>query len=244
MAFNSILIFFFGVSFLFIGALASGHPAVCSSGKRQSPVDINTYFAILNKTLEPLEREYHFHVAHNTTFVTDGKHLEISLGGSGGLKIYGKTYNLTQLLFHTPSEHRFNSVPYAAELQQIHEAADGSRAVVAILFKYGPPSPFIYMLKPQLQELAKKPCTEQRIDIPKFDLSFLRKWPRDYYRYLGSHTSPPCDENVIWNVLCEAKTISMEQVDELSAPLCEENKNNARPVQPLNGRKVETYDEV
>lgn len=37
-------------------------------------------------------------------------------------------------------------IRYAAEVQQVHEAPDGSRAVVAILFKYGPPSPFIDMV--------------------------------------------------------------------------------------------------
>ncbi|KAL2900188.1 Alpha carbonic anhydrase 1 chloroplastic [Bienertia sinuspersici] len=217
--------------------------AVCSSGKRQSPVDINTNEAVLNKTLEPLDRDYHVEKA---TLLTNGTLIEISFVGKGELKIDGKAYKLKQLHFHTPSEHHLNGVDYVAELHQVHEATDGSRAVVAILFKHGPPSPLVDMLMPQLKELANKPCTGhvQKVDIPKFDLSFLRKWPRDYYRYQGSLTTSPCDENVIWNVLCEAKTISMDQATALSAPLCQENKNNARPVQPLNGRKIQTYDEV
>ncbi|CAO2839324.1 unnamed protein product [Amaranthus hypochondriacus] len=238
----SIFLFFFGASSLFIPALASGTPDVCSTGKNQSPVDINTYEAVLNNTLQPLHRDYNLQKA---TLVSDGKHVEISFVGSGGLKIEGKVYNLKKLEFHTPSEHLLNSIPYAAELQQVHEAADGSLAVVAILFKHGPPSPFIHTLMPMLEEVAKKACKgEERIEIPKFEMINLRKWPRDYYRYHGSLTSPPCQENVLWNVLCEAKTISVEQVAALKAPLCEENKNNARPEQPLNGRIIQTYDEV
>ncbi|KMT06781.1 hypothetical protein BVRB_7g159400 [Beta vulgaris subsp. vulgaris] len=243
MALNSILIFFFGTA-LFMVAIASEAPPVCSSGKRQSPIDINTYEVVLNKTLEPLDRDYHI---NKGTLVTNGTHVEMTFSGGGVLKINGKAYDLKKVQFHTPSEHHLNGIQYAAELQQVHEAADGSRAVVAILFKDGGPScTNLDMIMPQLKELAKTPCVghEQKVDIRKFDLSFLRRWPRDYYRYPGSLTSPPCDENVIWNVLCEAKTISTEQITALSAPLCEENKNNARPVQPLNGRKVQTYDEV
>ena len=48
--------------------------AVCSTGKKQSPVDINTYEAVLNNTLKPLDRDYNVQKA---TLVSDGKHVEV-----------------------------------------------------------------------------------------------------------------------------------------------------------------------
>ncbi|KNA11924.1 hypothetical protein SOVF_130620, partial [Spinacia oleracea] len=122
---------------------------------------------------------------------------------------------------------------------------DGKRAVVGVFFNYGKPDPVLTMLKPELDKLAKEPCQrkERKVDIPMFDSSFLKRRPRKYYRYPGSLTTPPCDENVIWNVLSEVETISKDQVEALKAPLREAYKiKNARPTQPLNGRKVQTYD--
>ncbi|CAO2839326.1 unnamed protein product [Amaranthus hypochondriacus] len=126
---SSIFLFFFGASSLFIPALAS--PNVCLTGKKQSPVNINTNEVVLNNTLQPLDRGYNL---LNATLASEGKHIEIKLHGRGEVIIDCKTYNLRQMHWHIPSEHRFNGVQYASELHQVHVADDGSRAVVAILY--------------------------------------------------------------------------------------------------------------
>lgn len=259
MASFSITLVFFGASLLLVAALASEKGevpkfnylesekwgaidpkfAACSKGKRQSPIDIKTTEVVLDKNLQPLTRKYH---VFNTSLQTDGLDVEVKFNVRGGLIIDGKTYNLKQMHWHTPSEHRLNGVQYAAELHQVHVADDGSRAVIAILLQEGPPSPVLTTLKPQLDELAMKPCEGEQVVIPKFDSRFLKKRPRHYYRYLGSLTTPPCDENVIWNVLAKVKTISKEQVAALKAPACTPNKKNARPIQQLNGRTVQKYE--
>ncbi|KMT06783.1 hypothetical protein BVRB_7g159420 [Beta vulgaris subsp. vulgaris] len=221
------------------------HPnyAACSKGKRQSPININTNDVVANKTMKPLSRKYHI---YNATLCTDGYDTEVAFNGRGELIIDGRTYKLKQMHWHTPSEHRLNGVQYPAELHQVHATDDGNRAVVAILFEYGKPDPVLTMLKPQLNELAKEPCQgglERQVAIPWFGSSFLKKRPRKYYRYPGSLTTPPCDENVIWSVLTKVESITKDQIEALKAPLCEANKiKNARPTQPLNGRKVQKYD--
>uniref|UniRef100_A0A7C9DTV8 Carbonic anhydrase n=1 Tax=Opuntia streptacantha TaxID=393608 RepID=A0A7C9DTV8_OPUST len=215
--------------------------SLCSSGKSQSPIDIITSETFINKSLEPLTRNYH---VFNASLLTDGKHLQVPFSVRGGLIIDGKTYNLKQMHWHTPSEHRINGIQYAAELHEVHIAADGSATVVGILFEEGPPSPLLTMLKPQLDELAKKPCEgpQEEVAVPTFASSFLRRRPRRYYRYMGSLTTPPCTEKVLWNVLAKVKTISKDQVALLKATVCGANKENARPTQPLNGRIVQKYD--
>jgi carbonic anhydrase len=50
---------------------------------------------------------------------------------------------------------------------------------------------------------------------------------REYYRYEGSPTTPPCTEGVHWIVLKNPVTVSSEDL----APLQERIRSNARPVQ-------------
>ena len=216
--------------------------STCSSGKQQSPIDIITSDVIVNKTLQPLTRDYH---VYNASLSTAGVSVEVVFSGRGEVVIDGKAYYLKQMHWHTPSEHRINGIQYDAELHQVHAASDGSRTVVGILFKYGPPNPLLTLLKPELDELAKKPCQgqDQKVGIPRFESFYVRRRPRKYFRYLGSLTTPPCDENVLWNVLTKVKTISKGQVAAMKAPLCAANKmRNCRPIQPLNGRRVQLYN--
>jgi carbonic anhydrase len=51
---------------------------------------------------------------------------------------------------------------------------------------------------------------------------------------MGSLTTPPCTENVLWMVMKQPLPISPEQIAIFSRLY----KNNARPVQPQNGRLV------
>jgi carbonic anhydrase len=57
---------------------------------------------------------------------------------------------------------------------------------------------------------------------------------RRYYQFMGSLTTPPCTEGVLWLVLKEPMTLSREQL-KLFTQLF---PNNARPVQPGNSRVV------
>jgi carbonic anhydrase len=53
-----------------------------------------------------------------------------------------------------------------------------------------------------------------------------------YYSFEGSLTTPPCTEGVTFYVLKTPTALSKDQVQ--AFPF----KSNARPVQPLNGRKI------
>jgi carbonic anhydrase len=51
---------------------------------------------------------------------------------------------------------------------------------------------------------------------------------------MGSLTTPPCSEGVIWYVLKKHPTVSAQQIATFSRiyPM------NARPIQPRNGRSI------
>ena len=58
---------------------------------------------------------------------------------------------------------------------------------------------------------------------------------REYYRFSGSLTTPPCSEGVNWLVLKHPVTASEKQIEQLHAAM---GHDNARPVQPLNARVI------
>jgi len=58
---------------------------------------------------------------------------------------------------------------------------------------------------------------------------------RDYYRFDGSLTTPPCTEGVLWLVLKQPVIASKPQIDQFTKVM---GHPNNRPVQPVNARKV------
>lgn len=69
----------------------------------------------------------------------------------------------------------------------------------------------------------------------------LRLYSHTYYRYVGSFTTPPCTENVIWSVLAQVREMTVDQAAALMAPLEQAYRRNNRPTQPMNGRIVQVY---
>uniref|UniRef100_A0A7N0SYZ7 Carbonic anhydrase n=1 Tax=Kalanchoe fedtschenkoi TaxID=63787 RepID=A0A7N0SYZ7_KALFE len=217
--------------------------ALCANGKTQSPINIVTDDVVKNKKLKSLVRDYQ---STNATLINNGYNLGMKFNPDvGTLKVDGKEYSLIQMHWHTPSEHQIDGEEFPAEIHLVHmEPEHGTLAVVGILFKYGSSDPVLNKLKDELEELAKEKCQEDeeaRIPVDKVNIKYLRKTNKKFYRYIGSLTTPPCSESVVWNILTKVKTISKEQVELLQAPLDSSYKKNCRPVQPLNGRKVEVY---
>lgn len=58
---------------------------------------------------------------------------------------------------------------------------------------------------------------------------------RDYYRFNGSLTTPPCSEGVTWLVMKDAVTVSKAQVEQFTRTM---GPVTNRPVQPVNARPV------
>jgi carbonic anhydrase len=68
----------------------------------------------------------------------------------------------------------------------------------------------------------------------RIDASRLLPPGRAYHRYMGSLTTPPCREGVLWSVLAEPVVIAPARIAEFRALY----PHNARPVQPLEGRAI------
>ena len=57
----------------------------------------------------------------------------------------------------------------------------------------------------------------------------------DYYRFNGSHTTPPCSEGVWWLVMKFYNTASKEQLAKFAQTMLYPNN---RPIQSINARLI------
>ncbi|KAI7732551.1 hypothetical protein M8C21_024157 [Ambrosia artemisiifolia] len=227
------------------GSLSPTYSA-CSRGKFQSPVNIVKSKCVHGRHLKPLDIEYNLVV--NATLVDNLFNVGIKYDENAGmLRMYDKNYSLIQMHWHSPSEHHLNGHQYAAELHLVHKAKDGEISVIAIFYRYGHPDPLLSKIQTKLAELNKEfhnsSQAQPQIVIGTLTTKEIRKHTRKYYRYVGSFSTPPCTEGIIWNILGKVRSISRAQVEALEAPLIVGCKHNSRPVQPLHGRHIELYDE-
>ncbi|XP_047329439.1 alpha carbonic anhydrase 1, chloroplastic-like isoform X2 [Impatiens glandulifera] len=216
----------------------------CQSGKSQSPIDIPDEDKMeANKDLKSLGRDYK---VVNASLINRRFYVELNLGNAGGFNFQEKDYTFKQINFHTPSEHTIDGKQYDAESQLFHVATDGSRIVIAVLYKIGNADPLLAKMQNQLVELAKEQCGSNEVSqiaVKSFNAPKLERGTRKYYHYVGSLTTPPCTENIKYVILGKVRSISKEQVALLKAPLDSKCKGNSRPVQPLNDRHVDLYSE-
>jgi carbonic anhydrase len=69
----------------------------------------------------------------------------------------------------------------------------------------------------------------------KHNVTSLLPTDRDYYRFNGSLTTPPCSEGVWWLVLKSPVNASKDQVQQFSTTM---GFANNRPVHPVNARPI------
>eukprot|EP00252_Welwitschia_mirabilis_P023572 TRINITY_DN669_c0_g1_i2.p1 TRINITY_DN669_c0_g1~~TRINITY_DN669_c0_g1_i2.p1 ORF type:complete len:290 (-),score=11.48 TRINITY_DN669_c0_g1_i2:59-928(-) len=212
----------------------------CGEGKQQSPIDIITECAVLRPNLGHLRRHY---VASEAKLVNRGHDIQVKWpSGGGSIMINGTNFTLNQLHWHTPSEHTINGKSCAMELHLVHQSQGGEIAVIGILYEYGRNDPFLLSLKKDLRALADMGTENNTIDIGLVNAMSVKFGSKEYYRYMGSLTTPSCSEGVIWTILRKVSTVSRDQVRLLRKAVHDGYQYNARPVQELNGREISKFE--
>ena len=196
----------------------------CEIGERQSPIDIRDGFRV---DLDPLQFDYkqaQFNVTDN------GHTIQVGVNNGHYLNVSGKNYELMQFHFHRPAEERVNGKAFAMVVHLVHKDIDGKLAVVAILIEAGKAHDVVQSVWNNLP-LEKKMIVKA---LQEIDLSQLLPKSLNYYTYMGSLTTPPCSEGVLWIVMKEPIEISSEQIGIFSRlyPM------NARPLQKSSSRMI------
>jgi len=193
-------------------------------GRSQSPIDIRT------ATVAP-GHPIQFHYADSRLRVINNGHtVMVNYDPGSFITLDGAQYQLLQFHFHRPSEERIHGRAYAFVAHLVHQSSDGRLAVVAVLFQQGTGNPLIDTIWHHFPNTVGQEVT---VSDAKINAAQLLPDSHLYYRYSGSLTTPPCTEGVKWNIMAAPLTLSAQQL--ATFPF----KNNARPLQPLNGRSIE-----
>jgi len=196
---------------------------MCEAGMNQSPINITS---AIEAELTPLAFAGS---AKATTFVNNGHSVEAAFAGGNTVTVDNKEYSLKQVHFHSPSENTIDGKSFPLEAHFVH-ASGSSLAVVAVMFEEGADNPTLNKLLRNLPE-NEGDKNQLKSEILGYELLPASK---DYYKYSGSLTTPPCTEGVKWLVLKTPVQISKSQLNDFTSVM----PVNNRPVQDLNARTI------
>ena len=209
------------------GKLDPGYVA-CETGKNQSPIDLANF---TEADLAPIAFAYK---PGSTEILNNGYTVQINYAAGSSITVDGQEFELKQFHFHAPSENTINGKHFPLESQLVHADKDGNLAVVSVMFEMGRNNA---MLSPLWMKMPDKAGNSNA--LPKaYDVSAMLPSDRDYYRFDGSLTTPPCSEVVEWIIFKEPIVLSLEEVLKLKRDM---PLDNYRDEQALNGRLVTLY---
>jgi carbonic anhydrase len=206
------------------GELSSEFSA-CSEGKNQSPINLT---GLIDSDLKPIG--IHYQVGGNEIF-NNGHTVQVNFASGSKIFFGGHEFELKQYHFHAPSEHHINGKSYPMEAHLVHSDRVGNLAVIAVMFLKGKANESIEKLWAHMPENAGE---KSRLSTSVTAESILPS-NRDYYRYNGSLTTPPCSEGVRWVVMKKPITASRAQIEKFIRVM---HRPNNRPLQPVNAHPV------
>jgi carbonic anhydrase len=198
--------------------------AKCDTGNRQSPIDIRDGIKV---DLEPIEFAYG---ASGFNVINNGHTVQVNLAPGNRFTLTGRTYALQEFHFHRPSGEKVDGRGFDMVAHLVHKDEEGRMAVIAVLIEDGAQHPGVQTVWNNLPLEKHQPLSP----VIQLDPSAMLPKGRQYYTFMGSRTTPPCDEGVLWIVMKEPIQASKHQLDIFARlyPV------NARPAQPLSGRLI------
>jgi carbonic anhydrase len=201
-------------------------PGLCNTGKMQAPIDIEHAEKLridnLKVKYEPVDLD----------IVNDCNRYRIlvKFPDNYWLTVGRKPYNLTELHFRAPGENAVNGKRPRMSIQMVHFSPEGVFLVIEVPVVAGKENPVIKTLWSHIPEPGK----ETKVKGVKINAADLLPADRSFYRYPGSLTTPICTEVATWMVMKNPIELSEAQIAEYAKYY----HDNARPLQPLNGRPV------
>jgi len=198
--------------------------ATCSNGVNQSPIDLTGF---TESQLPAIDFNYNL---TSSDILNNGHAIQANVKNGSSITVDGKTFDLKQFHFHNPSENNINGKSFPLEAHFVHASKAGELAVVAVMFEEGKEN------KALAELWAKMPQNVgDKNPIDAKNLEALLPKERDYYRFNGSLTTPPCTEGVRWLVMKKPVTLSKSQISTFEKVM---HHHNNRPIQATNARVI------
>jgi carbonic anhydrase len=214
---------------------AENFPDDCA-GSKQSPINLtNSDLRARGPEGEQLRVKYRRQIPVEVFNNTHTIQANVP-SGVASIEVFGKTYELLQFHFHTPSEHEKNGETFPLEIHFVHADEDGNLAVIGVFFKVGPTNRVLAKMWQDLPDVDdSRTITVRGLQLK----SLISTLPRATH-YMGSLTTPPCSEGVAWFVLEETLRLSQDQLDAFTEIFSGEKfpEGNRRPVLELNDRDL------
>lgn len=196
--------------------------SACATSKVQSPIVIDD--SIPKASEAPV---LDFPSVEEAEFENLGTTLETIV--SGTTKFAGKEFSLKQFHLHTPSEHRIREEYFPMEMHMVHEAEDGSIAVIAIPFQLSEDGSTTELLTSVISNIENVREPGKVTKTGPLDFATLveavQKGP--LFQYTGSLTTPPCAEGLTFLVLEEPLPLNVKTFNTIKSVI----KFNARYTQ-------------
>ncbi len=200
---------------------------LCDIGKNQTPINL-VENEMIEAKLPPIEFSYQNAMSN---VVNNGHTIQVNYPEGSSIKIEGKTFNLVQFHFHTPSENQINGKSFPLEAHFVHKNDKEGLAVIGVMFEIGNSNELIDII---WKKVSSKENEEVKIE-QELNLMGLLPEEKSYFRFNGSLTTPPCSEGVRWFVMKKPLAISQAQIYQFKGWM---KHDNARPLQPINARPI------
>lgn len=194
------------------------------AGSNQSPINLS---GLIDAELAPIAFDYK---AGSAEILNNGHTVQVNVLPGSSIVVDDIEFELRQFHFHVPSENLIKGKSFPMEGHLVHADKDGHLAVVAVMVGEGEASKALEKAWAQMPEKGEKRALSSNIS----PLEILPE-SRDYYRFNGSLTTPPCSEGVRWLVMKQPISASKEQIAKFLQVV---GHHNNRPVQAVNARPV------
>ena len=201
--------------------------SVCQTGSNQSPINIE---GAVDANLPAVD--FNYNMLSAADIINNGHTVQVNMWSGGEITVDGDKFALKQFHFHTPSENTINGKSFPLEVHFVHLNSKNEIAVVAVMFEPGEDDELLTAL---WKNIPLKSGEKHKVDPKALKSLEFEASVKNYYRFNGSLTTPPCSEGVRWIVMKSPRHVSQTQVLKFQEALTSANN---RPVQPLNARVV------
>ena len=197
----------------------------CEAGSHQSPINIS-----MPSHAQRQERLVFQYRSGLVRALDNGHTIQVNVPSGNELHLNGHTYVLRQFHFHDPSEHHIDGRAYQMEIHFVHQDQKGHVVVIGVLVDTGSPNQALAGLWAKLPMKAGEVSSEHQ-----FNPHDLIPSNHHHFSYHGSLTTPPCTEGVQWIIFRDPISMSPQQIGQFASII----GRNARPIQPLHGRRIQ-----